>query len=58
MAHCSTRTANDSLFPQWVELYEHHDKYKLVGRLRPDIPEASDATAVGEEDDEMTAEEL
>ena len=43
---------------RWIELYEHHDKYKLVGRLRPDVPEASDATAGADGDDEMTPEEM
>lgn len=42
---------------QWVELYEHHDKYKLVGRLRPDAPEPTDETSATESSDEMTEEE-
>jgi len=42
---------------KWVELYEHHDKYKLVGRLRTNNPEATDATEGSERGDEMTEEE-
>lgn len=42
---------------KWVELYEHHDKYKLVGRLRENNPEASEGTEGNEDSDEMTAEE-
>jgi len=41
---------------KWVELYEHHDKYKLVGRLRANNPEATEATEVAD-GDEMTEEE-
>ena len=30
---------------RWIELYEHHDKYKLVGQLR--LPDASVEAAEG-----------
>jgi len=49
--------AERSELDKWVELYEHHDKYKLVGRLRPDAPEATAATAAAEMGEEMTEEE-
>ena len=37
----------------WIELYEHHDKYKLVGRLRADLEVAA---SEGEDDAGADAE--
>ena len=36
---------------RWIELYEHHDKYKLVGQIRkPQPAQAPGETAEGEEE--------
>jgi hypothetical protein len=35
---------------KWIELYEHHDKYKLIGQVRGEIAE------VAEEEGEAVAE--
>eukprot|EP00965_Chrysotila_dentata_P205872 6183215-Pleurochrysis_carterae.AAC.2 len=37
---------------RWIELYEHHDKYKLVGRLRVPVAEEGQAEAEAEEEEE------
>jgi len=41
---------------RWIELYEHHDKYKLVGAVRtPSLAEASDGAADEADDPEEFA---
>lgn len=40
---------------RWVELYEHHDKYKLVGRVR--TPQGEDAPSP-ESADQLEAEQV
>ena len=40
---------------RWIELYEHHDKYKLIGMIREEVPELGEseselATTTGKSD--------
>ena len=37
---------------RWIELYEHHDKYKLVGALREEAAAAGVSSAAEEEEEE------
>jgi len=42
---------------RWIELYEHHDKYKLVGQVRqPSAAELSDGAGAEEEEEAYLAE--